>query len=89
LHSEKLETVSMYETKKHVYFLFHSRIIKHKALWFYLLMCALKYQALDKQLGVWDTTGTTTLWAIAIAQLHFQISNICPVFTKTRSMTIR
>lgn len=52
-------------------------------------MCALKYQALDKQLGVWDTTGTTTLWAIAIAQLHFQISNICPVFTKTRSMTIR
>ena len=54
------------------YFLFHSRTIGPKALWFYLLMCASKYQALDKQLGVWDTTGTTTLHYTSKSQIFVQ-----------------
>jgi len=75
---------STYETKKHVYFLFHSRIIGPKALWFSLLICASKYQALDKQWGVWDTTLQVQLHCTTLPNLKY-----CPASTETRSITIR
>jgi hypothetical protein len=66
------DSINVRNKKKHVYFLFHSRIIGPKVLWFYLLMCASRYQALDKQLGVWDTTGTATLHYTPKSQIFVQ-----------------